>query len=152
MFSGKSKETASMISTVWIGLILGVSFYAAPIKFTSGVELEQLLAVGQVTFQGFTWIELAAFLLLLLTSLRRGARRVTLYLVVLGILLLVQKMIILPILDTALDQTVAGEPMGESNLHFVYGVIDFAKIVVLFLLARLLRSGADSREPAGALA
>ena len=54
MFSRAYKEAASMIAAIWIGLILGVSFFAAPIKFTAiGVSLEQLLAVGKVTFSSF---------------------------------------------------------------------------------------------------
>ena len=42
------REVASMVAAIWIGLILGVSFFAAPIKFTAvGIGLEQLLAVGK---------------------------------------------------------------------------------------------------------
>ena len=49
------REAAPMTAAIWIDLILGVSFYAAPIKFTAnGVSFEHLLLVGQVTFQTFT--------------------------------------------------------------------------------------------------
>ena len=66
------REAASMIAAIWIGLILGVSFYATPIKFTAkGVSFEHLLLVGQVTFQTFTWIEFAAFVLLVVASIGR---------------------------------------------------------------------------------
>ncbi|MEM6821049.1 MAG: hypothetical protein AAF558_03750, partial [Verrucomicrobiota bacterium] len=62
-------ELCSTTALIWIGLILGVSFYAAPIKFTAeGVSRESLLLVGQVTFQGFAWIEWVVFLALFLSA------------------------------------------------------------------------------------
>jgi hypothetical protein len=147
MFLSTRRAAASMIAAIWIGLILGVSFYAASIKFTApGVGLEQLLAIGQVTFQGFTWIELAAFVLLLLASLSQLTRGVVICMFVLCLLLLVQKLIVLPVLDTALNRTVAGEPMEETSLHFIYGAIDCVKMAVLFLLSLFLRAGDDVRQ------
>ena len=141
MFLNARKEAAAMIAAIWIGLILGVSFYAASIKFTAvGVGLEQLLAVGQVTFQGFTWIEFSAFVLLALASLSHLSRRVVIGISSLGLLLLVQKFGILPVLDTALNETVAGAPMEANNLHFLYGVIDCVKLAVLFVLSLILRN------------
>jgi hypothetical protein len=138
---------APMIAAIWIGLILGVSFYAASIKFTAaGVSTEQLLAVGKVTFQGFKWIELAAFVLLLVATLNRFTRGVVIWIVVLGLLLFVQKFVVMPVLDTALDRAVAGEAMEEDSLHFIYGAIDCAKIVVLFLLVFMLRAGGDAGQ------
>ena len=141
MFTRIRKEAASMIAAIWIGLILGVSFYAASIKFTAvGVGREELLAVGQVTFQGFTWIEFAAFVLLVWASLSKLSRDVIIAIGSLALLLFVQKFAVLPSLDNAITQTVAGAPTEEPILHFVYGAIDCVKLVVLFVLASMLRN------------
>jgi len=141
MFSRACREAASMIAAIWIGLIIGVSFFAAPIKFTAvGVSLEQLLAVGKVTFQAFSWIELAAFVLLVSVLVMNLTRRVVIGLVLLGLLVLIQKYGILPGLDTELDQTVAGETVEETNLHFIYVAMDCVKLAVLFFLALILRN------------
>jgi len=141
MFSKAYGEAASIIAAIWIGLILGVSFFAAPIKFTAaGVSLEQLLAVGKVTFQAFSWIELSAFVLLVCASLKNLSKGVVISLAVLCLLLLIQKFGILPGLDTELDQTVAGEAVEETNLHFIYVAIDFVKLGILFFLALILRA------------
>lgn len=141
MFSRAYREAASMIAAIWIGLILGVSFFAAPIKFTAvGVSLEQLLAVGKVTFQAFSWIELSAFVLLVCASLRNLTRGVVAGILLLFLLLLIQKFGILPGLDTELNRTVAGETVEETNLHFVYIAIDCVKLAVLFFLSLILRN------------
>jgi hypothetical protein len=141
MFSKAYGEAASMIAAIWIGLILGVSFFAAPIKFTAvGVSLEQLLAVGKVTFQAFSWIELSAFVLLVCASLRNLTRGVVAGILLLFLLLLIQKFGILPGLDTELNRTVAGETVEETNLHFVYIAIDCVKLAVLFFLSLILRN------------
>jgi hypothetical protein len=137
-------EAASMISAVWIGLIVGVSFFAAPIKFTAnGVELEQLLAVGQVTFKAFTWVELAAFALLVVASLGHLTRGVVITIFVLCLLLAIQKLVVLPSLDIELNRTVAGESFDETSLHFIYVTIDCAKLAVLFVPSLLLRNKND---------
>jgi hypothetical protein len=139
MFSRAYGAAASMIAAIWIGLILGVSFFAAPIKFTApGVSLEQLLAVGQVTFRAFSWVELSTFALLVAASLRKLTRGIVIGLFFLCLLLLIQKFGILPGLDTELNRTVAGETVEETSLHFVYVAIDCFKVAVLFFLSLIL--------------
>jgi hypothetical protein len=141
MFSKAYGEAASMIAAIWIGLILGVSFFAAPIKFTAvGIGLEQLLAVGKVTFQAFSWIELSTFVLLVCASLKNLTRGVVIGIFLLCLLLLIQKFGILPGLDTELDRTVAGETVATTNLHFIYVAIDCVKLAILFFLSLILRN------------
>ena len=134
------REAASMIAAIWIGLILGVSFFAAPIKFKAvGIDLEQLLAVGKVTFQAFSWIEFAALVLLVCASLINPTRNVVIGISLLCLMLLIQKFGILPGLDNELDRTVAGETVDKTNLHFLYVAIDCVKLVILFFLSLILR-------------
>jgi hypothetical protein len=129
-----------MIAAIWIGLILGVSFFAAPIKFTAtGISLEQLLAVGQVTFRAFSWVELSAFVLLLCATLTNLTRGVVTGICLLGLLMVIQKFGILPGLDTELNRTVAGETIEETSLHMFYVVIECLKLAVLFSLWLILR-------------
>jgi hypothetical protein len=138
-----------MIAAIWIGLILGVSFYAAPIKFTApGVGRELLLSVGQVTFQGLTWIELAAFVLLLLVSWSQLTRSTIKSISILCVLLLVQKFIVQSILDTAITAAIAGESVDTIALHLIYVAIDCAKLAILVLLSLRLRAGGDANQAA----
>lgn len=139
MLSRISRELPSMIAAIWIGLILGVSFYAAPIKFTTSVGLEQLLEVGKVTFQVFSWIELAVLALLIVASLKSFTRKNIIGIATLLILLLIQKFGILPGLDSNLDQAVAGEATENASLHYIYVALECLKLPVLFFLALNLR-------------
>lgn len=141
MSSRAYREAASMIAAIWIGLILGVSFFASPIKFTAaGVDLEQLLAVGKVTFQAFSWVELSAFVLLLCVSLRNLNRGLMIGFFILFLLLVYQKFGVLPGLDTQLDRTVEGDIGDETNLHFIYVAIECVKLAALFALSLMLRN------------
>ncbi|MGI9290352.1 MAG: hypothetical protein ACR2QG_03635 [Gammaproteobacteria bacterium] len=145
-----NRRSASILAAIYIGLIIGVSFFAAPIKFTAeGVGLNQLLAVGKVTFQAFTWIELVAYCLLVAVTWRVRNSKVLLSMVVLLLLLLVQKLGVLPVLDVALDRTVAGEAEGDSSLHTVYVVLEVLKIAVLFYLIIILGDDNTSTSSQG---
>ena len=128
-------DGGALAAALWMGLLLGVCFYAAPIKFTAeGVGLEELLAVGKVTFQGFTWVEFGMFALLCLTSLKVLNKKIRSLLVILLLMLIVQKFMILPVLDKALDQTVAGTPTHKGGLHWLYAVMDGTKVILLFVM------------------
>jgi len=138
------RYVAPMVAAIWIGLIIGVAFYASSIKFTApGVGRTQLLSVGQVTFQGLTWIEFVAFLSLLLAAWSQLTRSVIKIIVVLALLLVIQKMAVQPILNTAITQAIAGESVDTIVLHFIYGGLDCAKLAVLFLLSRNLSSAVE---------
>jgi hypothetical protein len=151
MTSTKRDAVASLIAAMWIGLIFGVSFYAASIKFTAaGVPREQLLAVGQVTFQGFMWIELAAFVLLVIALLNQLNRKVVISIAGLFLLLLVQKLYVQPILDADLIRSIAGEQVDTEVLHYVYGAIDCAKIAILSALSLRLRAENRAEQGQGA--
>lgn len=124
-----------LLAAVWAGLVVGVAFFATPIKFLApGVAMTDLLKVGKVTFQAFTWLELAMFVLLLALTVGRFTKPLITLLAGLAILLLVQKGLILPALDAGLDSVVAGQQSDGSNLHIVYIVIDFVKLVLLLLI------------------
>ena len=139
MIALSNARVASMIAAIYMGLILGVSFFAAPIKFmANGVEQEQLLAVGKVSFQAFTWVEFVAFTLLVVSTFGVRTNKVVLSMFLLFSLLIIQKFAVLPILDAELDRTAAGEIVEGSNLHSAYVAIECIKLLVLFYLALML--------------
>ena len=139
MIALSNARVASMIAAIYMGLILGVSFFAAPIKFMAkGVEQEQLLAVGKVSFQAFTWVEFVAFTLLVVSTFGVRTNKVVLSMFLLFSLLIIQKFAVLPILDAELDRTAAGEIVEGSNLHSAYVAIECIKLLVLFYLALML--------------
>jgi len=141
------KEAASMMAAIWIGLILGVSFYATPIKFAAErVSYEQLLLVGQITFKGFVWVEFCTFALLSIASWGKFTRQIVVGLSTLLIMLIIQKFIVLPNFNVILDQTVAGKPTEKNNLHFIFGTIEVLKVILLFFLYLFLRQEKPSKQ------
>lgn len=134
-----AEKLALIIAAIYVGLLLGVSFFAAPIKFTAdNVGMEQLLAVGKVTFQSFTWVEFAAFALLVASTMKIRVNKVMVCMALLLLLLLIQKFGVLPGLDSRLDQTVAGSRPESSNLHNVYVILESIKLVILCYLTLAL--------------
>lgn len=130
---------AALLAAVWAGLVLGVSFFSAPIKFRApGVALADLLSIGKITFQAFTWIELALFVLLLVLAAGQFTKPVVALLVGLGVLLAAQKGLILPALDGQLDKVAAGVQPGGSHLHIVYIVSDLIKLALLLLMPAMV--------------
>ncbi|MET1256143.1 hypothetical protein [Aliikangiella maris] len=153
MFNHALREIASMIAAIWIGLIIGVSFYAAPIKFTAeGVGLDALLLIGQVTFQNFTWVEFGVFGILLLTALSHLNKSAFICMGLLAVSLLVQKLVILPPLDVDLNNVVSGQPRPSGYLHILYGVLDLVKMSLLIIISLLLRTNEQPAEVTEVLA
>ncbi|WP_333619315.1 hypothetical protein [Dietzia sp.] len=48
----QATTVAAAIGLIWLGIVLGVSFLATPVKFRAqGVSIETGLAIGRVTFE-----------------------------------------------------------------------------------------------------
>ena len=146
------EELAQFAAAVWLGIVLGVSFFAAPIKFTAEVSRSDLLRVGQVTFQAFTWVELVAFAVLLAGIwLRRTTTNKPTFcaIVILAMLLAAQKLIMLPGLDDALTQIVAGSPADSGHLHSAYVVSEVVKALALVVTYLSVRKQTSQSPVAG---
>lgn len=141
--NSKRKAMILISASIWIGLVLGVSFFAAPIKFSAeGVSRDDLLRVGQVTFQAFTWIEWFAWLGLVAAIGRHYTRALLAVAITMTLWLVIQKFWLLPILDGLLVQRLAGEAIGEHHWHTLYITSDIIKLILLGgLLMILHKSG-----------
>ena len=141
------RESAALIAGLWIGLIIGVSFYAAPIKFTAqDLAYQDLLLVGYVTFHGFTWVEFSTFGILTLCSLIHLSRPIILSGLSLLILLVIQKFMVLPQFDEVLHQVIEGQDRKRNYLHYLYGALDLIKIGTLITLFLFYRQNNTSEK------
>ena len=134
---------SSALCYIWLGLILGVSLFATPIKFMASVPFEYLLMVGQVTLQGFKWIERAIFALiifLLIVEFRTLARSIIgkVLIVGLAILFLTQQCVVLPILDQRMIMRLSGHPLSDSNWHEIFIGIEVVKLFAITSIAVFL--------------
>lgn len=138
---------ASMLTVpaIWIGLIIGISFIEAPLKFTApGITIPLGLGIGRRVFLAMNIVELALGVLLLiaLISLWRNHRHMELpnfskmrlgSLVAIGLLLL-KTVLIRPLLAVHTDRVLAGTFDGGSTTHYYYIGVEALLFIALVLL------------------
>ncbi len=129
----------AIIALFWLGMLLGVSFLATPVKFLApSLSLPVALDVGRQTFAVFNAVEvLLAVLLLLAASLglrlwpgRHNNGPLIISLVLLA-LVLVQTFWLLPVLDARVEIILQGETPPQSFLHWAYIGVDLVKVALL---------------------
>jgi hypothetical protein len=149
-FARQSPVTAEGIfiffTLVWLGMLLGVSFLATPVKFQApSLELAVALDVGRKTFQAFNWAELALLFVVVAAGIVVQASTGMIGLVaILALLVSAQTFWLLPILDTRVETILAGGVPPASSLHILYIAIDCTKLLILagLSIAALRRMGA----------
>ena len=140
-----------VIAWVWLGMILGVSFLAAPAKFMAeSLTLPVALEVGRVTFGLFDrleWLITAALLIAAWRWHRRGwlDRRMAVMIAVILLIVIIQSFYFLPLLDARVGRVMAGETLEPSSLHTVSGA--FEVLQALALAAVGWWSQGTAREP-----
>ena len=121
------------ISLVWLGMILGISFLEAPLKFMSpSVTLEIGLDIGRLVFGVFNKIEGAmALAMAILTVMFRQKDRLLILLGVAWATLALQTFWLLPILSNRAELIVQGQTPATSPFHSIYVILEIIKAVVL---------------------
>ena len=137
-----SHAAFAFFAIAWLGVLLGVSFLATPVKFQApSLTLPVALDVGRATFALLAKVEwvLCAILLALALIARRRV-----WIVVaagLGGLLVLQALWLLPVLDARVGQIIAGQPVAPSNHHLVYIAVDSVKALALLGLSLAALAG-----------
>lgn len=134
-----------LIPPIWLGLIIGISFIEAPLKFTApGITIPLGLGIGRRVFlaMNITEVLLGILLLIALISMWRNHRHQELpnfgkmqrYSFIALSLLLVKTVIIRPLLAVHTDRVLAGTFEGGSTTHYYYIGVETILFVVLLLL------------------
>ena len=132
-----SQALTVLAAAVWLGMVIGVSFLATPVKFQApSLSLPVALEVGRVTFGLFSRVEWV-FAVLLAVSVAlpgagRGARLLTAAVLA---LVAVEAIWLLPALDARVEAVIQGRPEPASWHHLLYAVAETAKAVLLAVLA-----------------
>jgi len=140
----------AIVALIWLGMLIGVSFLATPVKFVvQDLTLPIALQVGQATFGLFSRIEWGLAVLLVGASAwrwREGALCVILALSAAAVVLM-QAVWLLPTLDARVALIVAGETPPPSAHHTFYATLEAAKALMLIALAfTALRGSARTRS------
>lgn len=123
-----------VLSLIWAGMLLGISFLEAPVKFTApSLTLSVGLDVGRHVFQAFNKVEIVfgtlALILLFRSELTLLSKSIFASIL---FLLLLQCFWLLPGLDERALIIIAGRiPEGESSLHNWYILFDALKVIGL---------------------
>jgi len=135
------KNTAQyrfVVSVLWIGFLLAISFMEAPMKFQAElVTLPIGLSVGKVIFNMLNkieWVLLGLLLMAEVVALRN--RSSTFWVLALLAVLLIQSYWLLPILDARATAIINGALPPASNTHFYYLALEVAKLTMLVLYTR----------------
>ena len=121
------------ISMIWLGMILGISFLEAPVKFMApSVTLEIGLDIGRHVFGVFNKVEcaLAIALAILVVMIRQRDRWVILPAVV-WLSVALQTFWLLPLLDDRVGLILQGQTPAPSSLHSLYVVLEVLKVAAL---------------------
>lgn len=119
---------------IWCGLIIGISFMEAPLKFQApNITLPLGLGIGRLVFSTLNKIELGiAISSIALIGLNRLKITPLFFLII--FFLLLQTFWLLPQLDIRAIQIIQGTSLTPNNLHLYYVVIELVKLLMLLFV------------------
>ncbi|MGN7099750.1 DUF4149 domain-containing protein [Brevundimonas vancanneytii] len=126
----------AFVSALWLGMVIGVSFLATPIKFhAASLTLAVALDVGRVTFGLFSRVEWGLFALLLAiagtTARARSRRDLWIGVVLLLGVLMLQSLWLLPVMNERVARIIVSEAMPRTPHHLLYIALETTKAAVL---------------------
>jgi hypothetical protein len=124
---------------LWAGLVIGVSFLAAPAKFGApGLSLPVAMEVGRREFGALNLAEIAlAVVTLALAAYTRPERTLWLGLAVAGVIVALQALWLLPVLDARAELIIRGERPEPAPWHTLYIGVEVLKLLVLLVIGWL---------------
>lgn len=125
------------IPFVWFGLLGGISFIEAPLKFRApNVTLALGLGIGKLVFFWLNKIEIALALLLLISFFFvKPEKNLAPFLFgVIALLLTLQTVWLLPALNARAAAVISESFAATSNAHFIYIAFEVIKFISLFAL------------------
>lgn len=124
------------VAAVWIGLLLGVSFLATPVKFLApSLPLAVALDVGRHTFSVFNKVEWLLALTTLLFLFGGRGRLIGLMIIVICVVVAAETLWLLPELDRRVDLIIAGQQPPASTQHNLYILLEIVKLIALIVMS-----------------
>ena len=126
-----------LILGIWIGMVLGISFLEAPLKFQApNITTILGLGIGQIVFMALNKIEMI-FSALLIGWMAFQFKNLSIpILIILSFLILliaIQSFWLLPILNERVDNLLLGKVVDKSNHHFYYVGLEILKVGILII-------------------
>ncbi len=138
----ENMKTSIAATFIWIGLVCGISFLEAWLKFQApGITVPLGLGIGKLVFGALNKIEwmLAVLILANVLFVKRNllkAENFAFYIPI--ILLLLQSLWLLPALDLRATLHIHGTPPPPSNHHIIFVAIELTKVFCLAIFGTSL--------------
>jgi len=133
----KAKLLMLLIVGVWLGMVCGISFLEAPLKFQApNITTVLGLGIGKLVFTALNKIELlfsSITVIWLVSQYRNLSRSIFIILISLIILMLIQSFWLLPILNERVDNLLQGIKLAKTNHHLYYIVFEVVKVNLLII-------------------
>lgn len=144
------KPVAVLLPLFWCGMIAGISFLEAPLKFTApGITLALGLSIGSVVFHAFNAVELCLLCIWFLAM--RFAKMKVSWIAVIAVFFIVgiQSFWLLPALEARARVIIQGGLTPPASVHVYYVVCEVAKFFILALSGfSLIKKMQQSAVPA----
>ena len=139
-------SVAAAATFVWLGMVLGISFLEAPLKFRApGVTLPIGLGIGRLVFRALNLAEVGLLVLAVVAAALGGASSTAwVLLAVAAVLLAVQLLAVRPALNRRSDAVLAAEDPADaprSRAHLWYVGLEVLKVVALIAVGTALLAG-----------
>lgn len=138
MHAGSAVTLAAV--SVWLGMVLAISFIEAPLKFRApGVTLQIGLGIGRLVFRALNGCEIVlatAIVISLVVSPPTLGTAVAA--AIAGVALLVQILAVRPALSRRSDAVLAGSDGPRSRAHLWYVALEVVKVIALITTGALL--------------
>lgn len=136
-------SVAAAATFVWLGMVLGISFLEAPLKFRApGVTLPVGLGIGRIVFRALNLVEAGLLVVAVVAAAVGGASTTAWVLVVVAaVVLAAQLLAVRPALNRRTDAVLAAADPAEvprSRAHFAYVGLELVKVIVLIALGSAL--------------
>ena len=120
---------------LWAGVLIGVSFLAAPAKFGApGLSLPMAMEIGRREFGGLNLTEIAlALLALALAAYVRPERAIWLGLGLAALIVALQWLWLLPVLDARAELIIQGGTPEPAPWHALYIGAEVLKLLALLI-------------------
>ena len=140
-----STASAALVALAftWLGLVLGISFIEAPLKFRApNVTLQIGLGIGRLVFRALNTVEalIAVALVVLLVASDQPGRAATALGVAIACLACQLLFVSRPLARRS-NAVLAGEDGPRSRAHFFYIGFELIKVVALILGGAFVLAG-----------
>lgn len=130
-----AQPVAVAIIFIWIGLILGISFLEAWLKFRApGVTASIGLSIGRLVFGALNKIEWLLAMVLMIGTIARQEPLLSAGNVVISAIwtiLIVQTAWLLPVLNKRAQQVINHQPVKPSSRHVIFIAAELIKVGLL---------------------